>query len=52
MADNELTGTLKMAGCLLAIGCIAGLVVRGCEPKAPDYGCVEEVTPFGVQCAP
>lgn len=28
-----------------------GLVLRECEGQAPDYGCIEEVTPWGVECA-
>lgn len=29
-----------------------GLVLRECDSdRVPDYGCIEEVTPWGVECA-
>lgn len=28
-----------------------GLVLRQCDDRTPDYGCIEEVTPWGVECA-
>ena len=30
---------------------VLGLFMRDCEGPVPDYNCVEEVTPWGVECA-
>lgn len=29
---------------------VLGLVLRECDDRVPDYGCVEQVTPWGVEC--
>jgi hypothetical protein len=41
---------LPLVGWSIVVACLIGLLMRGCEPKAPDYGCVETVTPWGVEC--
>lgn len=30
---------------------ILGLFLRECDDRVPDLNCVEEVTPWGVECA-
>lgn len=45
MADDWKTWLLWIIGIATL-----GLVLRECDDRVPDYGCVEEVTPWGVHC--
>jgi hypothetical protein len=50
VAEEE--NPLKVVGWSIAIACVLGLMIRSCDQeRIPDYGCIEEVTPWGVECA-
>lgn len=45
---SPLTG--KQILLIIAAASVVGLMMRGCETEAPDYGCIETVTPYGTEC--
>lgn len=47
--DDHDPNALKVVGWAIVIACFLGLMMRGCD-RAPDYGCHEVVTPWGVEC--
>lgn len=50
MDDNYSPPTGKQILIIIAIASMIGIAMRGCQTKAPDYGCVETVTPYGTEC--